>query len=156
MVIRCFGSGKSDRKMGRSRGLEPPTPGTTNQCSNQLSYDRHEPPSGWFRPAPAPLKDAPKRTQAEQRWLGRSHGRFPFPLLSVSLSLPDGDRGTSQMKRSALWSILCVLALLTPFSMKGGARPAPKLGDSRCQWQRPQLLRNSRHADSCRAEAPAF
>ena len=29
------------RKMGRSRGLEPPTPGTTNQCSNQLSYDRH-------------------------------------------------------------------------------------------------------------------
>src|SRR6476659_11174965 len=29
-------------KMGRSRGLEPPTPGTTNQCSNQLSYDRHE------------------------------------------------------------------------------------------------------------------
>src|SRR5205085_5669155 len=28
-------------KMGRSRGLEPPTPGTTNQCSNQLSYDRH-------------------------------------------------------------------------------------------------------------------
>ena len=27
--------------MGRSRGLEPPTPGTTNQCSNQLSYDRH-------------------------------------------------------------------------------------------------------------------
>src|SRR3954462_5399269 len=28
-------------KMGRPRGLEPPTPGTTNQCSNQLSYDRH-------------------------------------------------------------------------------------------------------------------
>ena len=27
--------------MGRPRGLEPPTPGTTNQCSNQLSYDRH-------------------------------------------------------------------------------------------------------------------
>ena len=27
--------------MGRSRGLEPPTLGTTNRCSNQLSYDRH-------------------------------------------------------------------------------------------------------------------
>ena len=26
--------------MGRSRGLEPPTLGTTNRCSNQLSYDR--------------------------------------------------------------------------------------------------------------------
>lgn len=27
--------------MGRSRGFEPPTSGTTNQRSNQLSYDRH-------------------------------------------------------------------------------------------------------------------
>ena len=27
--------------MGRPTGLEPATPGTTNQCSNQLSYDRH-------------------------------------------------------------------------------------------------------------------
>src|SRR4029079_3949583 len=31
----------SCEEMGRSRGLEPPTPGTTNKCSNQLSYDRH-------------------------------------------------------------------------------------------------------------------
>ena len=39
--------------MGRSRGLEPPTPGTTNQCSNQLSYDRH----GAFREAvPLPAR----------------------------------------------------------------------------------------------------
>ena len=29
--------------MGRSRGLEPPTFGTTNRRSNQLSYDRHGP-----------------------------------------------------------------------------------------------------------------
>ena len=35
--------------MGRSRGLEPPTLGTTNRCSNQLSYDRHgEQRSGSF------------------------------------------------------------------------------------------------------------
>src|SRR4029450_3676317 len=29
-------------RMGRSTGLEPATLGTTNRCSNQLSYDRHE------------------------------------------------------------------------------------------------------------------
>ena len=32
-----FGQGK----LGRSTGLEPATLGTTNRCSNQLSYDRH-------------------------------------------------------------------------------------------------------------------
>jgi diadenosine tetraphosphate (Ap4A) HIT family hydrolase len=29
--------------MGRSTGFEPATPGTTNRCSNQLSYDRRDP-----------------------------------------------------------------------------------------------------------------
>ena len=28
--------------MGRPTGLEPATLGTTNRCSNQLSYDRHD------------------------------------------------------------------------------------------------------------------
>ena len=30
------------KKMGRQTGFEPATPGTTNQCSNQLSYYRHK------------------------------------------------------------------------------------------------------------------
>ena len=29
-------------KVGRQTGFEPATPGTTNQCSNQLSYYRHK------------------------------------------------------------------------------------------------------------------
>ena len=46
----------ADREMGRSRGLEPPTPGTTNQCSNQLSYDRHGFDKGAVPWPRAPLK----------------------------------------------------------------------------------------------------
>ena len=42
-------------KMGRSTGLEPATLGTTNRCSNQLSYDRHEAP---WKGRAALLKDA--------------------------------------------------------------------------------------------------
>ncbi len=32
---------RDERKMGRSTRFELATPGTTIQCSNQLSYDRH-------------------------------------------------------------------------------------------------------------------
>ena len=39
--------------MGRSTGLEPATLGTTNRCSNQLSYDRREAP---WRTRAAPLR----------------------------------------------------------------------------------------------------
>ena len=31
-----------EEKVGRQTGFEPATPGTTNQCSNQLSYYRHK------------------------------------------------------------------------------------------------------------------
>src|SRR5436309_2562376 len=67
--------------MGRSRGLEPPTPGTTNQCSNQLSYDRHGnasgPPSPAFRQAPAPLRVAQARRQPLQPEVPAHHGVQP-------------------------------------------------------------------------------
>ena len=39
--------------MGRSTGLEPATLGTTNRCSNQLSYERREAP---WRTRAAPLR----------------------------------------------------------------------------------------------------
>ena len=32
----------SRQELGRVRGIEPPTPGTTNRCSNQLSYTRRK------------------------------------------------------------------------------------------------------------------
>ncbi len=35
----CFAT---EEQMGRSTGFEPATLGSTNRCSNQLSYDRHE------------------------------------------------------------------------------------------------------------------
>ncbi len=45
-AIQRGGSGKTARLcppvfLGWVRGLEPPTPGTTIQCSNQLSYTHH-------------------------------------------------------------------------------------------------------------------
>src|SRR5690242_19795626 len=60
-------SGSVRGKMGRSRGLEPPTPGTTNQCSNQLSYDRHGISKERFLWPRAPLKGQARGTQGRAR-----------------------------------------------------------------------------------------
>ena len=70
--------------MGRSRGLEPPTPGTTNQCSNQLSYDRHGSASGTrpllrFPLAPAPLRVGRVGTQASGRAMNATIEKFGYP-----------------------------------------------------------------------------
>ena len=69
--------------MGRSRGLEPPTPGTTNQCSNQLSYDRHG-DQGAFPWPRAPLKGRRFRTQgrairAEDLAMNVTMQKFGYP-----------------------------------------------------------------------------
>ena len=51
--------------MGRPRGSEPPTSGTTNQRSNQLSYDRHSATKagailkGCSRPASSLVEECP-------------------------------------------------------------------------------------------------
>src|SRR5947207_3561681 len=70
--------------MGRSRGLEPPTLGTTNRCSNQLSYDRHRNalrsrPLLRFPSAPAPLRVACVGTQASGAAMNQTIERFGFP-----------------------------------------------------------------------------
>ena len=49
--------------MGRSRGSEPPTSGTTNQRSNQLSYDRHR--------AVRPKRDAAHMRRLDSRQAGK-------------------------------------------------------------------------------------
>src|SRR5262249_49292494 len=75
---------KNGGKLGRSRGLEPPTPGTTNQCSNQLSYDRlrerlRETPLQWFPSARWPLRVGAARTQARPGVMNRTIPTFGYP-----------------------------------------------------------------------------
>src|SRR4051812_19916096 len=65
--------------MGRPRGLEPPTPGTTNQCSNQLSYDRHGSARETFPPAPAPLRVERQRRQAKAIRMNPTILKFGYP-----------------------------------------------------------------------------
>src|SRR3569623_1701084 len=61
-------------EMARPRGLEPPTPGTTIQCSNQLSYDRHECGSGSI-PVPARATKGRKPCKASKAGLRPSGGQ---------------------------------------------------------------------------------
>src|SRR5206468_9639139 len=70
--------------MGRPRGLEPPTPGTTNQCSNQLSYDRHGNASGnhlllRFPSTPAPLRVRRERRQGKASGMNPTIDKFGYP-----------------------------------------------------------------------------
>src|SRR5206468_9659248 len=70
--------------MGRPRGLEPPTPGTTNQCSNQLSYDRHGNASGnhlllRFPSTPAPLRVRRERRQGKATGMNPTIEKFGYP-----------------------------------------------------------------------------
>ena len=70
--------------MGRSTGLEPATPGTTNQCSNQLSYDRHNDFGSGSLRRPRHLRLAPlerKRTPDPMNDTIRKFG-YPTTLLA--------------------------------------------------------------------------
>ena len=70
--------------MGRSRGLEPPTSGTTNRRSNQLSYDRHT------RAASRRIGTADARfCRMSAIWEAESCGDIP-PLVTVSAAKQSG------------------------------------------------------------------
>src|SRR3954463_8044979 len=73
VVIVIAMSRSREGRMGRPRGLEPPTPGTTNQCSNQLSYDRHGNASGNHLLLRFPLTPAPLRVRRERRQARAEH-----------------------------------------------------------------------------------
>src|SRR5918995_2357968 len=92
-------------KLGRSTGLEPATPGTTNRCSNQLSYDRHGAPedilSGRARSLGLPLgerKRASRGDELQPRSIPRINMGENWLILSLLRSLlkrilfPRGER----------------------------------------------------------------
>ncbi len=65
--------------MGRPTGLEPATPGTTNQCSNQLSYDRHYA----LEKARALLKGEGPQLASEAAMFNPTVERFGYPKTLV-------------------------------------------------------------------------
>src|SRR3546814_18090798 len=68
--------------MGRPTGLEPATPGTTNQCSNRLSSGRHA-------------------HQAERTYVPPSQASRTAPANHVSEAVFDGTRVV--LRRSSPW-----------------------------------------------------
>ena len=67
------------QQKGRSRGLEPPTPGITTRCSNQLSYDRH------LRPRRGPGRSA------QPRFAHARQGRYDTRPDSSMPKSPSGE-----------------------------------------------------------------
>ena len=65
--------------MGRSTGLEPATPGTTNQCSNQLSYDRHDA----LDKARALLKGQGPKLASEAAMFNPTIAKFGYPATLI-------------------------------------------------------------------------
>src|SRR6185436_18187221 len=105
--------------LGRSTGLEPATPGTTNRCSNQLSYDRHEAP--WIGRGGSLRK--PIRLGKRQRGIGKMANetmrKFGFPGSLVR----DFEHWVVLLRRSQVTLGSLVLAAKSD-AMAFGALPA--------------------------------
>ena len=65
--------------MGRPTGLEPATPGTTNQCSNQLSYDRHNDFGSGSLRRPRHLRLAPPERKRTTLTMNQTIRKFGYP-----------------------------------------------------------------------------
>ena len=77
--------------MGRSTGLEPATLGTTNRCSNQLSYDRHDAPKG-------------------ARWLLKGAGRDMQASGACDGCTAGAERGAGEMRATpTVFPRICVV-----------------------------------------------
>ena len=112
-------------KMGRPTGLEPATLGTTNRCSNQLSYDRH-------------------RALA---------GSFPGRARSLGLAAFEGKQGPAldgQCDDREIRLPEHAGARLRPL---GGAGP-PGAGDARARWSSPRPPTRPPTAPSRRQHSP--